>query len=228
MLAWVFLESFPQSKYTAHKNSIYKSSMKPLTHRQQQILDFIEQTLVRDGFPPTIAEITAAFGMGSGNAIRGHLQALAKKGAIQLTPGASRGIRLLKPGTDPGLPLIGRVAAGQPILAEQHIEGYCQLGPELFQQRADYLLRVHGLSMRDAGILDGDLLAVQRRPDARSGQLVVARIGDEATVKRLRLDGDIAYLEPANPDFKTLRIDLRQEALAIEGIVVGVIRREPL
>lgn len=118
--------------------------------------------------------------MGSGNAIRGHLQALAKKGAIQLTPGASRGIRLLKPGTDQGLPLIGRVAAGQPILAEQHIEGYCQIGPELFQQRADYLLRVHGLSMRDAGILDGDLLAVQRRPDARSGQLVVARIGDEA------------------------------------------------
>ncbi|WP_256360962.1 transcriptional repressor LexA [Methylomonas koyamae] len=109
--------------------------MKPLTHRQQQILDFIEHTLAREGFPPTIAEIAAAFGMGSGNAIRGHLQALAKKGAIQLTPGASRGIRLLKPGTDQGLPLIGRVAAGQPILAEQHIEGYCQIGPELFQQR---------------------------------------------------------------------------------------------
>ncbi len=204
--------------------------MKPLTSRQQDILNFIEQTLQQDGFPPTIAEIAQAFEVRSTNSIRGHLQALARKGAIELVPAASRGIRLLKPSLFQGLPLIGRVAAGQPILAEQHIESYCQLGPELFANRADYLLRVHGLSMRDAGILDGDLLAVQRTPEARSGQLVVARINDEATVKRLRLDanGSKAYLEPANPDFSVIEVDLQQQALIIEGVVVGVIRSNPL
>ena len=200
--------------------------MKPLTDRQQEILSFIEQFIAQDGFPPTIAEIAAAFGVRSTNSIRGHLQALARKGVIELVPAASRGIRLLKPAAEQGLPLIGRVAAGKPILAEEHIERYCQLGPELFDHRADYLLRVHGMSMRDAGILDGDLLAVQRTPEARTGQIVVARIDDEATVKRLRLSADKAYLEPANPDFEIITIDLKRQALAIEGIVVGVIRTE--
>ena len=203
--------------------------MKPLTQRQQEILTFIEHSLAQDGFPPTIAEIAAAFGARSTNSIRGHLQALAKKGAIELVPAASRGIRLLKPVSDaaPGLPLIGRVAAGQPILAEQHIERYCRLGPELFDNRADYLLRVKGMSMRDAGILDGDLLAVQNTPEARTGQIVVARIDDEATVKRLRLDGDKAFLEPANPDFSVIEVDLQRQPLVIEGVVVGVIRSQP-
>lgn len=216
----------PKNHYTAHISSIYKDSMKPLTDRQQTILDFIERRIGEDGFPPTIAEIAAAFGVRSTNSIRGHLQALARKGAIELVPSASRGIRLLKPATETGLPLVGRVAAGKPILAEEHIEDYCRLGPELFRGRADYLLRVHGMSMRDAGILDGDLLAVQRTPRADNGQIVVARIGDEATVKRLRLDGGKAFLEPANPDFAVLTVDLERETLAIEGIVVGVIRRD--
>lgn len=200
--------------------------MKPLTDRQQDILTFIERSLLQDGFPPTIAEIAAAFGVRSTNSIRGHLQALARKGAIELVPAASRGIRLLKPTPDPdqGLPLVGRVAAGQPILAEEHIERYCRLGPELFDNRADYLLRVQGMSMRDAGILDGDLLAVQRTPEARNGQIVVARIHDEATVKRLRLEGAKAFLEPANPDFSIIEVDLQRELLVIEGVVVGVIR----
>lgn len=201
--------------------------MKPLTDRQQEILDFIEKAIVQDGFPPTIAEIATAFGIRSSNSVRGHLQALARKGAIELVPAASRGIRLLKPTPELGLPLIGRVAAGKPILAEEHIERYCRLGPELFHNRANYLLRVHGMSMRDAGILDGDLLAVQRSPEARNGQIVVARIDDEATVKRLRLSDHKAYLEPANPDFEIIEIDLKHQTLAIEGIVVGVIRTEP-
>ncbi len=200
--------------------------MKPLTDRQQTILDFIERSIAEDGFPPTIAEIATAFGVRSTNSIRGHLQALARKGAIELVPSASRGIRLLKPAAASGLPLVGRVAAGKPILAEEHIEDYCRLGPELFRGRADYLLRVHGMSMRDAGILDGDLLAVRRAPTADNGQIVVARIGDEATVKRLRLDGDKALLEAANPDFATLVVGLQHETLAIEGVVVGVIRRD--
>lgn len=200
--------------------------MKPLTDRQQAVLDFIEQSVATAGFPPTIAEIATAFGVRSTNSIRGHLQALARKGVIELVPSASRGIRLLKPRAEAGLPLIGRVAAGQPILAEEHIESYCQLGADLFRRRADYLLRVHGMSMRDAGILDGDLLAVQRTPQAGNGQIVVARIGDEATVKRLRLDGGKAFLEPANPDFQVLEIDLRRDTLVIEGIVVGVIRSD--
>ena len=208
-------------------SSIYKSSKKPLTDRQREILVFIEKTLVQEGFPPTIAEIAEALGVRSTNSIRGHLQALARKGVIELVPAASRGIRLLKPATGEGLPLIGRVAAGQPILAEEHIERYCRLGPELFHHRADYLLRVQGMSMRDAGILDGDLLAVQCTPQARTGQIVVARIHDEATVKRLRLEDAKAFLEPANPDFAVIAVDLEREPLVIEGVVVGVIRTEP-
>ncbi|QSA98320.1 transcriptional repressor LexA [Methylococcus sp. EFPC2] len=201
--------------------------MKSLTDRQRDILAFIEQALQQEGFPPTIAEIAEAFGVRSTNSIRGHLQALARKGVIELVPSASRGIRLLKSQAEEGLPLIGRVAAGQPILAQEHIERYCRLGPELFHNRADYLLRVQGMSMRDAGILNGDLLVVRRTPEARAGQIVVARLHDEVTVKRLRLDGARACLEPANPDFAVIEVELEKESFAIEGVVVGVIRTEP-
>jgi repressor LexA len=201
--------------------------MKNITPRQQEILDHIRQTLRRSGVPPTIAEIADALGIKSTNAVRGHLQALARKGMIELMPSLARGIRLLEHRVlDDALPVIGRVAAGRPVLTEAHIEKYCRLGPELFQGKADYLLRVRGLSMRDAGILEGDLLAVQRTDQARSGQIVIARLGDEITVKRLRLEGSMAYLEPANPDFETLSVDLERQELCIEGVVVGVIRSE--
>src|SRR5690554_919923 len=192
--------------------------MKSITPRQQEILDHIRQTLRQSGVPPTIAEIADALGIKSTNAVRGHLQALARKGVIELMPSLARGIRLLEHRIlDDALPVIGRVAAGRPVLTEAHIEKYCRLGPELFHGKADYLLRVRGLSMRDAGILEGDLLAVQRTNQARSGQIVIARIGDEITVKRLRLEGSMAYLEPANPDFETLSIDLERQELCIEG-----------
>lgn len=201
--------------------------MKSITPRQQEILDHIRQTLRQSGVPPTIAEIADALGIKSTNAVRGHLQALARKGVIELMPSLARGIRLLEHRIlDDALSVIGRVAAGRPVLTEAHIEKYCRLGPELFQGKADYLLRVRGLSMRDAGILEGDLLAVQRTNQARSGQIVIARIGDEITVKRLRLEGSMAYLEPANPDFETLSIDLERQELCIEGVVVGLIRSE--
>jgi repressor LexA len=201
--------------------------MKNITPRQQEILDHIRQTLRQSGVPPTIAEIADALGIKSTNAVRGHLQALARKGMIELMPSLARGIRLLEHRIlDDALPVIGRVAAGRPVLTEAHIEKYCRLGPELFQGKADYLLRVRGLSMRDAGILEGDLLAVQRTDQARSGQIVIARLGDEITVKRLRLEGSMAYLEPANPDFETLSVDLERQELCIEGVVVGVIRSE--
>jgi repressor LexA len=202
--------------------------MKELTARQAEILDFIREELENRGFPPTIAEIAVAMRVKSPNGIRDHLQALARKGAIELIPGASRGIRLVEQDKDRGLPIIGRVAAGNPILAEQHIEAYCQLGPSLFQPRANYLLRVRGMSMHDAGILDGDLLAVHRTPQAYNGQIVVARIDDEVTVKRLQLKRHIAYLEPANPDFSAIQIDLQRTELCIEGIGVGVIRNQNL
>jgi len=201
--------------------------MKNTTPRQQEILDYIRQILRQSGVPPTIAEIADALGLKSTNAVRGHLQALARKGLIELMPSMARGIRLLEQQVPAdALPVIGRVAAGRPVLAEAHIEKYCRLGPELFQGKADYLLRVRGLSMRDAGILEGDLLAVQRTDQARSGQIVIARLGDEVTVKRLRLEGSMAYLEPANPDFETLAVDPERQELCIEGVVVGVIRSE--
>lgn len=200
--------------------------MKPLTDRQREILAFIEKALVQEGFPPTIAEIAQAFGVRSTNSVRGHLQALARKGAIELVPSASRGIRLLRPPAEEGVPLVGRVAAGQPILAEQHIETHCRLDPGLFKARADYLLRVHGMSMRDAGILDGDLLAVHRTPEVRNGEIVVARLHDEVTVKRFRRHGQRVELLPENPDFPVIEVDLERESLAIEGVVVGVIRTE--
>lgn len=201
--------------------------MERLTARQTQVLDFIRKTVNTSGIPPTIAEIASAMGVTSSNGIRGHLQALARKGVIELVPCASRGIRLVK-GADPGLALVGRVAAGSPILAEEHIEIHYKLDPALFKPRADYLLRVRGMSMRNAGILDGDLVAVHRSVKVRSGQIVVVRLDGEVTVKRLRMAGHIAYLKPENPKFKTIKVNLRKTELCIEGVVVGVIRNQDL
>jgi repressor LexA len=195
--------------------------MSELTARQAQILEWIREHLVATGFPPTRAEIAKALGFRSANAAEDHLRALARKGAIELSPGASRGIRLKDGG---GIPLVGRVAAGSPILAVEHIESRYQIDNALFKPRADYLLRVRGMSMRDAGILDGDLLAVHRTSEARSGQVVVARVNEEVTVKRLKRRGYQVQLLPENPDFKPILLDLRRDSLAIEGVGVGLIR----
>ena len=201
--------------------------MQQLTSRQSEVLACIRHYVKEYGFPPTIAEIAAALGIRSPNAVRDHLRALARKGVIELTPAASRGIRLLSlADNDPmRLPVIGRVAAGSPVLAEQHIEAYHQLDARLFTPRADYLLRVHGTSMQNAGILDGDLLAVHKTEQAENGQIVVARIDDEVTVKRFRRTQHMAYLLPENDDFEPIEIDLRHMPLVIEGLGVGVIRK---
>lgn len=195
--------------------------METLTARQAQILKLIEDYTENSGFPPTRNEICEAMGFRSPNAAEEHLRALARKGVIEMIPGTSRGIRLKQ---EPGVPLVGRVAAGSPILAAEHIEGRYQLDPSLFNPRADYLLKVRGLSMRDAGILDGDLLAVHRTTEFRSGQIVVARLQDEVTVKRIRKNRDKVELIPENPAFATRVVDLKTESLTIEGLAVGVIR----
>ncbi len=198
--------------------------MLPLTSRQNQVLLFIQEFMQEEGFPPTRAEIAEGLGFRSVNAAEDHLKALARKEAIEILPGTSRGIRLLGDVAEAGLPVVGRVAAGRPILAEQHIQRYYQVDNRLFRPRAHYLLRVKGLSMRDAGILDGDLLAVHRQPSADNGEIVVARIDDEVTVKRFRRRGNMVRLIPENDDFEPLVVDLRRESLVIEGIGVGVIR----
>ena len=199
-----------------------------LTPRQSEILAFIKRCLEENGYPPTRAEIAQELGFKSPNAAEEHLKALNKKGAIEMTPGASRGIRI--PGFEPaseesGLPVIGRVAAGAPILAQQHIEESCQISPAFFNPSADYLLRVHGMSMKDVGILDGDLLAVHTTREARNGQIVVARIDDEVTVKRFKREGKKVWLLAENPDFAPIEVDLEEQELVIEGLSVGVIRR---
>lgn len=200
--------------------------MTELTQRQREIFEWIRNFAERFGFPPTRAEISRGLGFHSANAAEEHLKALARKGAIELLPGASRGIRFLETQDTPptGLPVIGRVAAGAPILAEENVEDHHAVDPEVFRPRADYLLRVAGASMRDAGILDGDLLAVHRTPEARTGQIVVARLGDEVTVKRFRRRGNQVRLLPENPDFAPIVVDLSQQPLVIEGIGVGVLR----
>lgn len=200
--------------------------MLKLTARQQEILAFIRDFIRESGFPPTRADITRALGFRSPNAAESHLRALEKKGAISLRPGSSRGIRLLGEETveDEGLPIIGQVAAGSPVLAQEHISGHCRFDPGMFTPSADYLLTVRGMSMRDAGILDGDLLAVHRTSEARNGQIVVARLHDEVTVKRFQREGHRAWLFPENPDFTPLEVDLRREPLVIEGLGVGLIR----
>jgi repressor LexA len=204
--------------------------MDALTDRQSEILKLIRELTEVSGFPPTRAEIAERMGFRSVNAAEQHLRALEKKGAIEISSGASRGIRV-RDGRPAGrlgrlleLPVIGRVAAGSPILAEEHVQGRYQLDPNLFTPRADYLLRVRGMSMRDAGIIEGDLLAVHRTQEARTGQVVVARLADDVTVKRFRRRGHAVQLLPENPDFQPIEVDLRKEPLVIEGVAVGVIR----
>lgn len=195
--------------------------MDELTPRQAEVLQMIREFVQSTGFPPTRAEIARELGFRSLNAAEDHLKALARKGFIEMMPGASRGLRLAE---GSGLPIVGRVAAGSPILAEAHIQGRVQLDPLLFKPRADYLLKVRGMSMRDAGILDGDLLAVHRIAEVRSGQIVVARVNDEVTVKRLRRQGSQVLLLPENPEFTPIYVDPRRDRFAIEGLAVGLIR----
>lgn len=196
-----------------------------LTPRQGEVLALIREHIAETGRPPTRAEIARRLGFRSVNAAEAHLQALARKGAIELIPGTSRGIRLPEAGPAGGLPLVGRVAAGAPILAQEHIEMYCPVDPAFFRPRADYLLQVRGMSMRDAGILDGDLLAVHRMLTPANGQIVVARLDDEVTVKRFHRRGNRVQLRAENPEVRTILVDLREQGLIIEGIGVGVIRR---
>src|SRR5579872_1863811 len=213
--------------------------MLKLTARQQQILDLIRDAIENTGFPPTRAEIATELGFRSANAAEEHLQALARKGAIVIAPGTSRGIRLTESahrnqGTQLALPhpalmqlslpLIGRVAAGSPILAQEHIEANYNVDPSLFTAKPDYLLKVRGMSMRDAGIIDGDLLAVKKTDTARNGQIVVARLGDDVTVKRYRKTGGLIELLPENPDFKTIRVEAERDEFALEGLAVGLLR----
>jgi len=211
----------------------------PLTPRQAQVLALIRTHIAATGAPPTRAELARALGAASPNAAEAHLRALARKGAVTLTPGTSRGIRVVGTSTGGavpeagaggeegpgGLPVVGRVAAGSPILAEANVEARLALDPALFSPRADYLLAVRGTSMRDAGILEGDLLAVHRTPVADDGQVVVARLEDEVTVKRFRRRGPVVELRAENPDFAPIVVDLRRQSLVIEGIGVGVVRR---
>jgi repressor LexA len=192
-----------------------------LTPRQAEILETIRQYVAENGMPPSRPELARLLGIASTNGVFKHLDALARKGALELVPNAARGIRLKETA---GLPLVGRVAAGSPILALENMLGRYPVDPNLFNPRADYLLQVSGLSMRDVGILDGDWLVVHRTTDAKNGQIVVARIGDDVTVKRLRIRGHRAELIPANPDYQTLHLDLHRDTLSIEGVAVGVIR----
>jgi repressor LexA len=216
-----------------------------LTDRQQQILDLIQSAIARTGAPPTRAEIATELGFKSANAAEEHLQALARKGVIELISGTSRGIRLksealrsinesrIKQYSLPmgmaqlALPLIGRVAAGSPILAQEHVDQTYYVENSLFQRKPDYLLKVRGMSMRDAGIMDGDLLAVQATKDAKNGQIVVARLGDEVTVKRFRRNKHLIELHPENPDYQTIVVE-PGEPFEIEGLAVGLIRNTML
>jgi repressor LexA len=208
-------------------------TVKPLTKRQKEILIFISDHISSEGFPPTRNEISKHFGFRSPNAAESHLRALEHKDVIRIEAGRSRGIILtaLSHASLPAsstlrtpLPLVGRVAAGSPILAQENIEHEYRVDPSLFSARPHYLLRVEGSSMRDAGILDGDLLAVHRTPEAHNGQIVVARLDDEVTVKRFKRNGHRVSLLPENPDFQPIQIDLRHQELVIEGLGVGIVR----
>ena len=199
--------------------------MRQLTPRQTQILEMIQDFIAETGMPPTRADIARELGFRSINAAEEHLKALQKRGVLELIPGASRGIQLKDSLREQmGLPLVGRVAAGSPILAEEHIEAHYQIDPAIFDPRPHYLLRVSGMSMKDVGILDGDLVAVHRTPEVRSRQIVVARIEDEVTVKRYRQEGKMVWLLPENEEFEPIQVDLNTQAMVIEGVVVGVIR----
>jgi repressor LexA len=212
--------------------------MTKLTARQQQVFDLIRRAIERTGFPPTRAEIAAELGFSSANSAEEHLRALARKGVIELAAGASRGIRLLMGSEDAphqftlpsaglmqlSLPLVGRVAAGSPILATEHVSQHYTCDPSLFSSKPDYLLKVRGLSMRDAGILDGDLLAVQKRSEAKDGQIIVARLGDDVTVKRLKRRPNGIELIAENPDYDNIFVQAGSAEFALEGIAVGLIR----
>lgn len=198
--------------------------MESLTKRQQQVLDLVRSHIADTGFPPTRADIARELGFKSANAAEEHLKALARKGAIEMVPGASRGIRLPE---SQGLPVIGRVAAGSPVMAIEHIEEYCELPASFFKPAADYFLRVSGDSMIDVGIHDDDLLAVHRTSNVKNGDIVVARIGEEVTVKRLQKGKSSRHLTllPENPDYEPIEVDLGEQEFAIEGLSVGVLRR---
>ena len=213
--------------------------MTKLTARQQEVFDLIRRAIERTGFPPTRAEIAAELGFSSANSAEEHLRALARKGVIELAAGASRGIRLLLAGQDDSphqftlphasimqlsLPLIGRVAAGSPILAQEHVSQHYACDPALFSSKPDYLLKVRGLSMRDAGIFDGDLLAVQKKSEAKDGQIIVARLGDDVTVKRLKRRPNGIELIAENPDYENIFVQAGSAEFALEGIAVGLIR----
>ena len=195
-----------------------------LTARQTEVLEFIKTAIEASGFPPTRAEIAKELGFRSPNAAEEHLKALARKGAIEMMPGASRGIRIV--GADQsGLPIIGRVAAGEPILAQEHIEDYCDLPASFFKPAADYLLEVHGDSMKNIGILNGDYIAVHKTAVARTGQIVVARVENEVTVKRLEKQKNRVLLHAENDDYAPIEVNLREQEFNIEGLYVGVVRR---
>lgn len=210
--------------------------MLKLTPRQEQILNLIKEAIINTGFPPTRAEIASELGFKSANAAEEHLQALARKGAITIAPGTSRGIRLAEELVESlqqsarhiqetlDIPLVGRVAAGSPILAEEHIERRYNLDPLLFSERPDYLLKVRGMSMRDAGILEGDLLAVKKTTQANNGQIVVARLGDDVTVKRYKKTGGHVELLPENPEFSPIIVTNDREDFVLEGLAVGLLR----
>ena len=202
--------------------------MKPLTPRQAEVLELIKVNMSETGMPPTRAEIAQKLGFKSANAAEEHLKALAKKGVIEIMPGTSRGIRLLLEEEEvleeSGLPLIGKVAAGEPILAQEHIESHYQVDPALFHPRADFLLRVQGMSMKNIGILDGDLLAVLKTQEVRNGQVVVAHLDEDVTVKRFQRKGSQVWLLPENEELSPIEVDLSCQQLTIEGLAVGVIR----
>ena len=201
------------------------TELRPLTKRQQQIYDLIKAKIQDTGMPPTRAEIAKFFGFKSANAAEEHLKALAKKGYIEMLAGTSRGIRLVEEMLEAeGLPLIGRVAAGEPILAQEHIEEHYKMDGKLFHPAADYLLRVNGESMKNIGILDGDLLAVHQTTEVKNGQVVVARVENDVTVKRFKREGNIVYLHAENEDFSPIKVDLANQEFTIEGIAVGIIR----
>lgn len=203
--------------------------MKPLTPRQQEVFDLIKSKIEETGMPPTRAEIARELGFRSANAAEEHLKALARKQVIEIVPGASRGIRILlgaanDEAQEAGLPLIGRVAAGEPILAQEHVETHYQVDPGMFRPQADFLLRVQGESMKNIGIMDGDLLAVHKTQDVRNGQIVVARVEEDVTVKRLERNGAQVLLHAENEAFSPIEVDLTCQELTIEGIAVGIIR----
>ena len=197
--------------------------MNKLTPRQAEVLAFIKSHIDATGYPPTRADIANELGFKSANASEEHLKALARKGAIEMIPGTSRGIKLPEDQNE-GIPIVGRVAAGNPILAEENIEDHVRVDPSMFHPEPHYLLRVQGMSMKDVGILDGDLVAVHRTPEVRNRQIIVARLEDEVTVKRYRQEGRTVWLLPENEEFTPIEVDLDQQHMVIEGVVVGLLR----